>query len=98
MTLHQTAPYTRIALMLLVSATLIAQAPATNAETSSDDDLRTQVEELRQLVIAQQKRIEKLEHPAGEPLVAETTGTLSPAPATPQEPANQPVVSSVNRQ
>lgn len=99
MTLQHTAPYARIALLLLVSATsVVAQSSATKAQTSSDDDLRAQVEELRQLVIAQQKRIEKLEHRGGEALVADTTSTPPPSQAGPQEPANQPVVSNVNRQ
>jgi hypothetical protein len=83
-------------LLLLAFVTSGVAAASTNASgedvspaaASSDSDLRTEIEQLRQLVAAQQKRLEKLEKNETQPAVT----------STPNQPISSPAQTADTRQ
>ncbi len=75
-----------------------SESVATTGSPAADADLRSEVEELKLLVRAQQKRIDALESERQYPAVVNSTGSSAPPPSDQHPASSAPTPSAVNLQ
>ncbi len=80
------------------SSPLSSESAATTSSPAADADLRSEVEELKLLVRAQQKRIDALESERQSPAVVNSTGSSAPPPSDQHPATSAPTPSAVNLQ
>src|SRR5208337_2540524 len=75
-----------------------SESAATTRSPAADADLRSEVEELKQLIRAQQKRIDALESERQYPAVVNSTDSSAPPPSDQHPASSAPIPSAVNLQ